>query len=282
MALARSHYENFPTASRLLSPEIRPAVAVIYAFARYADDIADEGIDNPEVRLKKLDAWESLLRRCTKEKVDHPVFLALGDTIQHFNLPTDPFHDLLVAFRMDVTIHAYATPKELQYYCSHSANPIGRLLLALYDIRNTSAFSTSDSLCTALQLTNFWQDLSIDLSRGRCYLCEEWLSAAGINSNEILKGKIDEKAIRVALDEAIDFTDGLFCKAHQLPAYLPFRLRLQCIATICGGQAILQHLRKSNPLTHRPLLSRRIWISLLPRIVLMTVGSYFHLLKAKP
>ncbi|MDQ6965621.1 MAG: squalene/phytoene synthase family protein, partial [Mariprofundaceae bacterium] len=119
MALARSHYENFPTASRLIRADLRPAVAAIYAFARTADDIADEGTDTADKRLKQLDAWETLLERCEHDAVDHPVFLALGDATRRFDLPVSCLHDLLTAFRMDVSIHAYASLNELLFYCRH-------------------------------------------------------------------------------------------------------------------------------------------------------------------
>lgn len=274
LALARDHYENFPTASHLLPAAQRPAVAAIYAFARHADDIADEGDASPEVRLKRLEAWELLLERCAREPVDHPVFLALGDAIHRFKLPLEPFHELLVAFRMDVSIHAYASPQELLFYCRHSASPIGRLLLALNGVQHPSAIAASDKLCTALQLTNFWQDLSIDLPRGRCYLCEEWLTAADLSSEALLQGEIDADALQPALAQAIAFTDGLFAEARALPQYLPLRLRLQGIATLCGGRAILHRLRQSSPLAARPTLSRRQWLSMLPHMAGMLMGSY--------
>jgi hydroxysqualene synthase len=277
LGLARNHYENFPTASRLLPPAIRPAVAAIYAFARHADDIADEGDASPEVRLKRLDAWESLLERCVSEPLDHPVFLALGDAIRRFELPLEPFRELLVAFRMDVSIHAYASPEELLFYCRHSANPVGRLLLALHGIREPAAIAASDQLCTALQLANFWQDLSVDLPRGRCYLCEQWLKQAGLDSELLLRGDVDEQAVRAALDTAIAFTDDLFRQARALPAHLPFRLRLQSIATIYGGRAILHRLRHGSPLTRRPALSRSTWLAMIPRIGWALGQSYLRL-----
>jgi len=276
LGLARSHYENFPTASRLLPADIRPAVAAIYAFARQADDIADEGDASPEVRLKRLEAWESLLERCASEPLDNPVFLALGDTIRRFGLPLQPFHDLLVAFRMDVTIQAYASPDELLFYCRHSANPVGRLLLALLGIRDPAAIAASDQLCTALQLTNFWQDLSSDLARGRCYLCEAWLNQAGLDSRRLLQGEPDERAVRPALDAAIAFTDDMFRQAGPLPSHLPFRLRLQSIATLCGGRAILRRLRRHSPLERRPVLSRSGWLALVPGMAWFLGKSYLY------
>ncbi|MDX8407030.1 MAG: squalene/phytoene synthase family protein, partial [Mariprofundaceae bacterium] len=130
LTIARQHYENFPTASKLIRKDLRPAVAAIYAFARHADDLADEGQAPPRTRLKQIDAWETLLERCVDEPLEQPIFLALGDAIQRFNLPVEALHQLLIAFRMDVSLHAYASEDELMFYCAHSANPVGRLMLA--------------------------------------------------------------------------------------------------------------------------------------------------------
>jgi len=263
LSTARQHYENFPTASLLIRPDLRPAVAAIYAFARHADDIADEGNTAPRTRLKQLDAWESLLERCMQEAVDHPVFIALGDAIRRHKLPVQPLHDLLVAFRMDVSIHAYASVDELLFYCKHSANPVGRLMLALHGVRDPAAASLSDAVCTGLQLANFWQDLSIDLPNGRCYIPEEWLKKAGLDSQTLLKGKADELQLRPVLDEAVVFTRSLFDQGRSLLPWLPFRLKLQVAATLHGGQRILAAVAESEtPLANRPVLSRRHWLRL--------------------
>lgn len=263
LSIARQHYENFPTASLLIRRDLRPAVAAIYAFARHADDLADEGKTVARTRLKQLDAWESLLERCTKESVDHPIFLALGDAIERHHLPTSALHDLLVAFRMDVSIHAYATADELLFYCKHSANPVGRLMLALHGIHASEALALSDSICTGLQLANFWQDLSIDLPNGRCYLPEQWLQQAGLDSQALLQGKTGGQQLRPALNEAVAFSRGLFEQGKQLLPYLPFRLKLQVAATLHGGQCILTETTElEDPLQQRAVLSRRHWLQL--------------------
>jgi len=232
--LARNHYENFPTASLLIRRDLRPAVAAIYAFARCADDLADEGSAAADKRLKQLDAWDVLLERCTRETVQHPVFMALGDSIKKYSLPVSCLHDLLTAFRMDVSIHAYATLDELLFYCRHSANPVGRLVLALHGISHPVAQGASDAICTALQLTNFWQDLSRDLPHGRCYLPEKWLAETGLNSAMLLQdepgGDVSEQ-LGPVLEHAVDYTATLFTKGRALFPYLPFRLKLQIAAT---------------------------------------------------
>ncbi len=267
MALARDHYENFPTASRLIRADLRPAVAAIYAFARTADDMADEGNEAADKRLKQLDAWETLLERCAQTEVDHPVFLALGDAIRRHNLPVSCLHDLLTAFRMDVSIHAYASLNELLFYCRHSANPVGRLMLALHGVRETQALNASDAICTALQLINFWQDLSRDIPNGRCYLPDEWLADAGLSHRDLLHEEPSEDlSIRLqpVLEHAIAYSSELIRQGQVLPAFLPFRLRLQITATMRGGQAVLRKLGSMDPLHVRPKLGPVAWLGIAP------------------
>lgn len=272
MGIAQAHYENFPTASKLIKRKLRPAVAAIYTFARAADDMADEGDAPAEKRLKQIDAWESLLERCVDEQLDHPVFLALGDAIQRFNLPIEELHNLLIAFRMDVSIHSYATFDELKFYCKHSANPVGRLMLALHGVNNREADSYSDAICTALQLTNFWQDLNIDIPKGRCYLPEEWLKASGLSSAEVLEGGITSKQLGPALQQAYAETDALFQRGSKLLSLLPLRLRLQIAATLHGGRAILKATsRLPDPVNTRPSLTQGDWYRLAGSILLSTL-----------
>jgi len=271
MALARNHYENFPTASRLIRSDLRPAVAAIYAFARTADDIADEGHDKADKRLKQLDAWETLLERCVKTEVNHPVFLALGDAIRRHELPVSCLHDLLTAFRMDVSIHAYASLDELLFYCRHSANPVGRLMLALHGAQAPAALTASDSLCTALQLTNFWQDLSRDIPNGRCYLPDEWLAESNLCSRDLLQETLPEEMsarLQPVLGHAMEFTTGLMYQGRLLLGHLPFRLRLQIAASMRGGQSILRKLDKIDALHVRPKLAAVAWFGIMPGALL--------------
>ena len=269
---ARQHYENFPTASLLIRPELRPAVAAIYAFARHADDIADEGNADPATRLKKLDAWETLLERSLQGEVEQPVFMALGDAVRRFNLPAEALHDLLVAFRMDVNIDSYASVDELHFYCRHSANPVGRLMLALHGIDDPAARQASDAICTGLQLANFWQDLSIDLPKGRCYLPADWLAEAQLQPSDLLQGNVTDEALRPVLARAISHTRQLFDQGDLLLGYLPWRFRLQIAATLHGGRRILREVERSHlPLSTRPTLSKATWASMGPAILLATL-----------
>jgi len=259
--IARSHYENFPTASKLLRSDLRPAVAAIYAFARHADDLADEGNAPPETRLKQLDAWETLLERCDHgELVDQPIFIALRDSIQTFVLDIEELNNLLIAFRMDVTIHAYSSLDELLFYCKHSANPVGRLMLQLHGIRETDAIQCSDKICSALQLINFWQDLSIDVPKGRCYLPESWLQAFGISGQQLLDGEIDSKKLQPALSKAILETANILEAGVPLLSMIPFRLRLQIAATIHAGRLMLKRIGElEDPLNERVTVSKSDW-----------------------
>ena len=263
--IARNHYENFPTASKLLRSDLRPAVAAIYAFARHADDLADEGDATAETRIKQLDAWETLLERCEfDESIDHPVFMALGDAVRKRQLPIEELHNLLIAFRMDVTIHAYSSFDELRFYCKHSANPVGRLMLALHGVDNSEAIRCSDNICTALQLINFWQDLSIDLPKGRCYLPQTWLQESGLNSQDMLDGNISPEKLQTVLKHALQITSELLEDGVPLLPMLPFRLRLQIVATIHGARLMLGKIEKvTQPMEERATLSSGEWKTLL-------------------
>jgi len=271
LSLAQQHYENFPTASRLISKKLRPAVAAIYAFARHADDLADEGDALAATRLKQLDAWETLLERCVHEDLDQPVFLALGDSIRRHNLPVEQLHNLLIAFRMDISLHAYGSEEELMFYCNHSANPVGRLMLALHQVTSSEAMQASDSVCTALQLINFWQDLSVDLPRGRCYLPDALLQANGLSAQQLLDwgqaGELDTvthyEAVQPALQHAMEMAHHKLSQGFVLLPWLPFRLRLQIAATLHGGQRMLDKIeRLKNPLSERASLRSADWLGL--------------------
>ncbi len=274
--IARQHYENFPTASKLLRRDLRPAVAAIYAFARHADDLADEGDTPAPTRLKQLDAWETLLDRCTAEALDQPIFLALGDAIRRFDLPVEELHKLLIAFRMDVSLHAYASEDELYFYCDHSATPVGRLMLALHGIRQADAMHAADAICTALQMTNFWQDLSVDLPRGRCYLPETWLNLHHLDSRTLLGWARDgaleavehNEAVLPVLNHAVMQTRERLHAGLPLLAMLPLRLRLQVAATIRAAGLLLDRIEaETRPLIRRPRVASADWWRLAPAIL---------------
>ena len=266
--LASEHYENFPTASKLLRAEVRPAIAAIYAFARTADDIADEGDADTSTRLQQLDVWETLLDD-VPQTLEHPcIHLAIQDAIQRFDLPKQALRDLLHAFRMDCHPQHFENPEALLYYCQHSANPVGRLMLALHTIHDATALQASDAICTALQLTNFWQDFSIDLPKGRCYLADTWLQACDIRKETLLTDEITSEEAQHAIHLAYQWTHELYQQGRILFPYLPFRLRLQIVATWHGGMRILQACEvRHEPLHMRPKLHTKDWLALIIPII---------------
>ncbi|MGA9291077.1 MAG: squalene synthase HpnC, partial [Ignavibacteriaceae bacterium] len=173
LSLSKDHYENFPVVSFLVPKHMRKDVAVIYWFARTADDFADEGNLLPEERLIKLNDFENRLTSLLKGYFENDVESALHKTIKERNLTPKYFYDLLKAFKQDVVKKSYRNFEELLDYCNYSANPVGRLILELNNIRNDEAFNYSDKICSALQLTNFYQDIKIDYLKGRIYLPED-------------------------------------------------------------------------------------------------------------
>jgi squalene synthase HpnC len=170
--MARSHYENFPVASRFVPARLRPYVWAVYAFARSADDFADEARYAGR-RAEALGFWEDQLERCFHGEAEHPIFVALRETVDKCNIPIQPLQAMLTAFTMDLSVNRYQTFQQLMTYCAHSAHPVGRLVLYIFDYRDTSLHNYSDDMCTALQLANFWQDVGVDLQKDRIYVPEE-------------------------------------------------------------------------------------------------------------
>jgi squalene synthase HpnC len=254
LRIAHEHYENFPVASRLVPPAIRPHVAAIYAFARGADDIADEPGPTADQRLVQLDEWSAHLRQPPRTDV----FRALADTRARFDLPIDLFDDLLSAFKQDVQKTRYATWDEVFDYCRRSANPIGRLVLRLSGVRRADADAWSDAVCTALQLTNFWQDLAIDWGRGRLYVPESVWTATGARLDELNPGGLTP-AWRQALAECSHVTDTLFQQGRPVCDVLTGRLRYELRATWLGGVRILDRVREVDydVFRQRPTLGGR-------------------------
>lgn len=241
---ARAHYENFPVASFLVPARIRRDIAAVYAFARTADDFADEGDLTVDVRHRLLDGWLERLRLAVIFNEPGPparpgepadtaaIFLALGDSVKRHALPVDLFEQLISAFRQDVTTAAYETWDELFDYCRRSANPVGRLVLRIAGHRNPEFDAWSDSFCTALQLTNFWQDLAIDKQRGRRYL-----------PGEERRAHVSE---REAIAAAVTRTRALFKAGRPLCDAVGGRLRYELRATWLGGSRILSRIERSG------------------------------------
>lgn len=254
--LTARHYENFPVASWLIPRAMRPRVAAIYAFARTADDFADETRD-PARALAQLAQWGEALERCAAGRPDHPVFVALADTIQAYDLPVQLFRDLLTAFTRDVTVTRYATwDNLLTNYCRYSANPVGRLVLLVFGYRDPALHELSDQICTALQLTNFWQDMAIDLAKGRIYLPQAVMAQYGVAEDDMLTRRATDR-FRQAMAHAVEFTEQLFARGASLPERVTGRLRWELRATWLGGTTILRRVQAVgyDTFRRRPTLS---------------------------
>lgn len=250
---ARAHYENFPVASLLLPRAMRRHIAAVYAFARVADDFADEGNLPAAERLRLLDGWGQRLHQAAHapdigappqpgEPADtQQLFLALGESIRSLSLPVKHFEALLSAFRQDVTVTRYQTWDHMMEYCRRSANPVGRLVLRIagYDNRNLNA--ASDAMCAALQLANFWQDLKIDFDRGRIYLPEDERTRHGVLERDLAEGRITPEWQR-ALSTAVARTRLLFDEGRYVCDGVTGRLRYELRATWLGGVRILDRL----------------------------------------
>ena len=244
--LARAHYENFPVASWLVPAHMRPHIAALYAFARTADDFADEGRRPDAERLKLLDDWQNRLHACVTEcAADDRVFLALGATIRTRRLPVSLFDDLLSAFRQDITTHRYDTWANLLDYCRRSANPVGRLVLRIAGHDDPRLDRSSDALCTALQLTNFWQDVDRDWQNGRLYVPLEDVDAEGASLGDLddrrMSGPWQRVLKRVAARTRLSFDAG-----RDVCDGVRGRLRHELRFTWLGGTRILHRLDRAH------------------------------------
>ena len=257
--LATKHYENFPVGSLLIPRYLRPHVHAIYAFARTADDFADEiGPQNPEEALRLLKEWDQWLDNAVIGQAEHPVFSALVQTIRQFSLPPQIFHDLVHAFRQDVTVRRYRTMENLiQNYCQFSANPVGRLVLLLHGYRNEELMQLSDCICTALQLTNFWQDIAIDLAKDRIYLPIVDRMEFGVTEESLLRHDISPQ-FQLLMRHELAYTRQLFGQGVTLLTHLSGRLRWEIRATLLGGMGILERIERADYdiFRHRPKWSK--------------------------
>ena len=262
-----THYENFPVASWLCPPHLRPAIAAIYWFARTADDLADEGDATPELRLDDLAAFRIDLMAASKGQSTSTrwphVFTYLAAAIVKFSLPIKYLDDLLSAFEQDIRKtrdgQGYANQAELHDYCARSANPVGRLLLHLYGITDDDALTYSDNICTALQLINFWQDLSQDIPRGRFYLPEDVCQQSKLSKNELIEQVATQKqsisATNLIAIKAIN-TLTMMHKGSKLVHLIPGRAGWELRFVVQGGLRILDKIKALNyqTLIHRPKL----------------------------
>jgi squalene synthase HpnC len=268
------HYENFPVASVLLPRHLRPAVEAIYAFARSADDIADEGNATPDERLAALHAYEDGLIGIGAERPDlPPLFHKLARVIQQYRLSMQPFHDLLSAFKQDVVTVRYESFQDLLDYCRRSANPVGTLMLELYGAADAHNLRDSDAICSSLQLINFWQDVAVDWKKSRIYLPLEDLRRFGVT-----EGQIADACTNQAWKELMGFevrrARALMLAGAPLALRLPGRIGWELRMVVQGGLRILERIEAADydVFRHRPRLGLADWGCMLWRASRMKIS----------
>jgi squalene synthase HpnC len=266
--LATAHYENFHVVSFLLPRRLHQDFYNVYAFCRWADDLADEIADKTEA-LRLLDWWRTLLDAMYHGEAWHPVYVALRGTARKYGLPPALFHDLIDAFVQDQTVRRYATWEELYGYCRGSANPVGRLVLYLCGYSDAERQRLSDFTCTALQLANFWQDVSVDLRKDRVYIPGEVMARHGYSAEDLFAGREDE-AFRAVMKDAVDHTRGLFERGLPLVGMVDRRLSIDLDLFSRGGIRVLDKIEAMN----YSVLGRRPAIGKLERvgILLRSIG----------
>jgi phytoene synthase len=268
--MAVDHYENFPVASVLMPARLRPPVTVIYAFARSADDLADEGDAAPAERLAALDAYRDELDRIARGEAPRtPLFERLASVVSDWRLPLEPFRDLLDAFSQDVVKTRYADFAEVLDYCRRSANPIGRLLLHLYGRAGAENLRRSDAICSALQLVNFWQDVAIDWRKDRVYLPQEDLRRFGVAEAQIGAATTDERW-RALIDFEVRRARAMLISGAPLARDLPGRVGWELRMVVQGGLRILERIDAvhGDVFRRRPVLGAFDWPLMLVRAAL--------------
>ncbi|MBM3391015.1 MAG: squalene synthase HpnC [Betaproteobacteria bacterium] len=259
------HYENFPVASFLLPARLREPVKAIYAFARGADDIADEGDLSDAERLGGLDRYRAELDAIESGRpTQDPIFLRLRPVIAEHRLPLQLFSDLIEAFAQDVTKKRYADFAELMDYCRRSADPVGRLLLHLFGRADPKSQSLSDGVCSSLQLINHWQDIAADWGKGRVYLPQDELARFGIDESQIAEGRWDP-AWAAMMDFQIDRARAMMAAGSPLVHALPGRIGLELRLIVASGFRMLDKLQRvrGDVFRRRPVIGRRDWPGIL-------------------
>jgi squalene synthase HpnC len=260
--LARSHYENFSVATWFLPKRLRPHFHSVYAYCRISDDLGDE-VGNPQQALALLDAWENELDACYAGNPRHPVFVALRETVLACDVPKQPFANLLKAFRQDQTVTRYHTFDDVLGYCQYSANPVGHLVLYLCGYRDQERQRLSDFTCTALQLANFWQDVTQDFNKGRIYLPLEDLRRFGVTEEQIEQRRFDDR-FRELMRFEVDRAREWFDRGLPLVKKVDRELALDIELFSRGGMEILNAIERRgfDVLRNRPAISkpRKLWL----------------------
>jgi len=260
--LAKSHYENFSVATWFLPARLRQHFYNVYSYCRISDDLGDE-VGDPRESLKLLDQWEEELKACYAGSPRHPVFVALAETVREFGIPRHEFSDLLVAFRRDQTVTRFETFDDVLGYCRYSANPVGHLVLYLGGYSDPERQQLSDCTCTALQLANFWQDVTVDFAKGRIYLPLEDLRRFGVTADDIAARRATPRFIEMMKFE-VERARGWFARGLPLIKTVSRELAVDLELFSRGGQEILNAIERQgfDVLKQRPVISkpRKLWL----------------------
>ena len=266
--LATHHYENFHVVSVLLPKRLQQDFYNVYSFCRWADDLGDEIGDTTE-SLRLLEWWRTELDRMYAGDAGHPVFVALSETVRKFGIPQEPFSDLIRAFIQDQTVSRYPDWAGVLDYCVYSANPVGRLVLYLCGYSDPERQRLSDSTCTALQLTNFWQDVTVDLKKDRIYLPLDLLARHSYTEHELFAHKFDPR-FREVMREAVERARSLFIAGLPLAQTVDLRLSVDLELFSLGGMKVLEKIERQgyDVLTQRPAISKTERVALLFKALL--------------
>jgi squalene synthase HpnC len=265
--LSESHYENFHVASWFLPKRLRPHFHALYAYCRISDDLGDE-VGNADQALALLKLWGRELDACYEGRAQHPVFVALAETIRECNIPKQPFADLLAAFRQDQTVKRYASMQDVLAYCRYSANPVGRLVLYACGEADEERFRLSDATCSALQLANFWQDVRVDFEKGRVYLPQADLRRFNVSEESIHEQRATDE-FRALMKFEVEYARSLFAEGLPLIGQVDRELALDLDLFSRGGLEILNAIEKRNydVLSARPAISKSTKLALAMRAV---------------
>ncbi|HEV2199765.1 MAG TPA: squalene synthase HpnC [Bryobacteraceae bacterium] len=261
--LATHHYENFHVVSFLLPKRLHQDFYNVYSFCRWADDLGDEIGDTRE-SLRLLAWWRGELHAMYAGEARHPVFVALRETVARHGLPIEPFDDLITAFEQDQTVTRYRDFEELFQYCRYSANPVGRLVLGLCGYRDAARYELSDATCTALQLANFWQDVTVDLKKDRVYVPLDVLERHGYPLDALFARRFDSR-FAGAMKESVEVARGLFLKGMPLAGQVDRRLAIDLELFSRGGLKVLEKIKRQgyDVLRARPAISKTERVGLL-------------------
>ncbi len=269
--VALGHYENFPVGSWLIPKDKRKYVHAIYAFARTADDFADEPGYRDNERVQLLTDWEKRLEECVTGAPRHPVFISVKEAVEKFNIPEALLKDLITAFKMDTINKRYKSMSDVLNYCHYSANPVGRIVLYLFEYKDPELHRLSDFICTALQLTNFWQDIALDLEKDRIYIPLENMERFGYTVGDLKSHTLND-SFRNLLSYQIEFTRDLFKKGLPLCSSVGKRLSFELRAVWSGGMKILEKIERNryDIFKNRPVITTMDKIKIISRV--LTIG----------